>query len=435
MSNQINQIANRKSVKRKLHELEDENKERKKLPNQIQLSNQIKKQQNDQQQKIRKVSNSSVRTGNETNNQINNQASDVYTRQTNDLFIYNRNCKEDNLVNKTKKIKCQSNNLISQFDHQNDNLINRSINNESLKQILDQNAVQSIENSIENSNQNVIQNAEANTIENTTQQSIQSMPQSIQTTYLIPDQIKHRKPLNQNQLVMSNRKIVQFTSFKAFTQKELNDKQTDCLINNSTIGLNHRTNVDTSVASIDFHQNLMVDSNLRSTSNAANSNANNYLDSNANTNLNINLSPTIAQNSSIELKANNQFQITSPNLEKKHLSDKCCKINNKSTDLLDSRLENEMTNHNAKFNKPTNNSIPIKEYNALAAKNSLSTKESQQTVHNNLESSQQNSELNTLSNGRLHSKLEAVQATLEMKQLWNEFNELQTEMIVTKAGR
>ena len=35
----------------------------------------------------------------------------------------------------------------------------------------------------------------------------------------------------------------------------------------------------------------------------------------------------------------------------------------------------------------------------------------------------------------LHSKLVAVNATLEMKALWDEFNELGTEMIVTKAGR
>ena len=35
----------------------------------------------------------------------------------------------------------------------------------------------------------------------------------------------------------------------------------------------------------------------------------------------------------------------------------------------------------------------------------------------------------------LHSKLVAVNASLEMKALWDEFNELGTEMIVTKAGR
>lgn len=34
-----------------------------------------------------------------------------------------------------------------------------------------------------------------------------------------------------------------------------------------------------------------------------------------------------------------------------------------------------------------------------------------------------------------HSKLANVTATLEMKPLWEEFNELGTEMIVTKAGR
>lgn len=35
----------------------------------------------------------------------------------------------------------------------------------------------------------------------------------------------------------------------------------------------------------------------------------------------------------------------------------------------------------------------------------------------------------------LHPKLTGVNASLEMKALWDEFNELGTEMIVTKAGR
>lgn len=35
----------------------------------------------------------------------------------------------------------------------------------------------------------------------------------------------------------------------------------------------------------------------------------------------------------------------------------------------------------------------------------------------------------------LHPKLTCVAATLEMKSLWDEFHELGTEMIVTKAGR
>lgn len=34
-----------------------------------------------------------------------------------------------------------------------------------------------------------------------------------------------------------------------------------------------------------------------------------------------------------------------------------------------------------------------------------------------------------------HPKLSNVGAALEMKHLWEEFNELGTEMIVTKAGR
>lgn len=35
----------------------------------------------------------------------------------------------------------------------------------------------------------------------------------------------------------------------------------------------------------------------------------------------------------------------------------------------------------------------------------------------------------------VHPKLISVSANLEMKALWDEFNELGTEMIVTKAGR
>lgn len=35
----------------------------------------------------------------------------------------------------------------------------------------------------------------------------------------------------------------------------------------------------------------------------------------------------------------------------------------------------------------------------------------------------------------LHNKLLSVNATLETKSLWDEFNQLGTEMIVTKAGR
>ena len=35
----------------------------------------------------------------------------------------------------------------------------------------------------------------------------------------------------------------------------------------------------------------------------------------------------------------------------------------------------------------------------------------------------------------LHGRLSGVQGQLEMKPLWEEFNELGTEMIVTKAGR
>lgn len=38
-------------------------------------------------------------------------------------------------------------------------------------------------------------------------------------------------------------------------------------------------------------------------------------------------------------------------------------------------------------------------------------------------------------NSQEHPKLSGVGAALEMKHLWEEFNELGTEMIVTKAGR
>jgi hypothetical protein len=38
-------------------------------------------------------------------------------------------------------------------------------------------------------------------------------------------------------------------------------------------------------------------------------------------------------------------------------------------------------------------------------------------------------------NKPVHPKLISTNASLEMKPLWDEFNELGTEMIVTKAGR
>lgn len=44
-------------------------------------------------------------------------------------------------------------------------------------------------------------------------------------------------------------------------------------------------------------------------------------------------------------------------------------------------------------------------------------------------------DLDSESKKPLHSKLTGVNASLEMKALWDEFNELGTEMIVTKAGR
>lgn len=43
--------------------------------------------------------------------------------------------------------------------------------------------------------------------------------------------------------------------------------------------------------------------------------------------------------------------------------------------------------------------------------------------------------LDVVANNQEHPKLSGVGAALEMKHLWEEFNELGTEMIVTKAGR
>lgn len=43
--------------------------------------------------------------------------------------------------------------------------------------------------------------------------------------------------------------------------------------------------------------------------------------------------------------------------------------------------------------------------------------------------------LEVTANSQEHPKLSGVGAALEMKHLWEEFNELGTEMIVTKAGR
>ena len=42
---------------------------------------------------------------------------------------------------------------------------------------------------------------------------------------------------------------------------------------------------------------------------------------------------------------------------------------------------------------------------------------------------------NTDNKKPIHIKLASVQVQLEMKTLWDEFDELGTEMIVTKAGR
>ncbi|RWS09788.1 T-box transcription factor TBX10-like protein [Dinothrombium tinctorium] len=73
---------------------------------------------------------------------------------------------------------------------------------------------------------------------------------------------------------------------------------------------------------------------------------------------------------------------------------------------------------------------------------SATTIESKSNEENNLQTTADES--STSSGGNevyeerrlpLNRKLWSVKATLEMKCLWDEFNELGTEMIVTKAGR
>ena len=66
--------------------------------------------------------------------------------------------------------------------------------------------------------------------------------------------------------------------------------------------------------------------------------------------------------------------------------------------------------------------------------------QSQSNNHHHQQNSKSQSNSNNSSNSNggkapLHPKLITVTATLEMKALWDEFNELGTEMIVTKAGR
>jgi T-box protein 1 len=58
-----------------------------------------------------------------------------------------------------------------------------------------------------------------------------------------------------------------------------------------------------------------------------------------------------------------------------------------------------------------------------------------QHQHHQPPSSMPDASVNEVNNKPLHPKLTNVNASLEMKALWDEFNELGTEMIVTKAGR
>jgi len=57
------------------------------------------------------------------------------------------------------------------------------------------------------------------------------------------------------------------------------------------------------------------------------------------------------------------------------------------------------------------------------------------TSHQSYILSSDRKRLDVGANNQEHPKLSGVGAALEMKHLWEEFNELGTEMIVTKAGR
>lgn len=69
------------------------------------------------------------------------------------------------------------------------------------------------------------------------------------------------------------------------------------------------------------------------------------------------------------------------------------------------------------------------------AKQDGSTKESQNKGTSASTSTSTSTTTSSTSTAVIHPKLVSVQVQLEMKPLWDEFHELGTEMIVTKAGR
>lgn len=103
---------------------------------------------------------------------------------------------------------------------------------------------------------------------------------------------------------------------------------------------------------------------------------------------------------------------------------------------------NKIENHNHSSFSLTSESVPSNSNvisNRSVSKSPMDHSHHQQHHHNNTNP-------NSLPNGKqsatspggkmpLHQKLINVTTTLEMKALWDEFNELGTEMIVTKAGR
>lgn len=86
-----------------------------------------------------------------------------------------------------------------------------------------------------------------------------------------------------------------------------------------------------------------------------------------------------------------------------------------------------------------------REYSPLAHADSLSAGSESDGDNNNgptsrnkshcRNSSTNNNSTNNNTTNQVHPALSQTNASLEMKPLWDEFNELGTEMIVTKAGR
>lgn len=121
-------------------------------------------------------------------------------------------------------------------------------------------------------------------------------------------------------------------------------------------------------------------------------------------------------------------------------------------DLLSKRLKiGEVASFKqtpARFNRPVDNSSDASVRSAAGNQNSFNQSTQSRPISEQTgqfshpsqfaqpgQSTHQSTSDPETSTGRLHSKLESVQAHLEMRALWNEFNALGTEMIVTKAGR